>query len=84
MEVLAKMEKIFLLGFIASSRQAKIENGNGAFEERRKDAEILRTASVDVGGVASAETRRNRRRLGIRGFRSRPVGVLFPMKNGSI
>ncbi|MBR5243558.1 MAG: hypothetical protein IKW13_04915 [Thermoguttaceae bacterium] len=45
------MGNVFLRRWVVAARRATVENGNGAFGERRKDAEILRTASVNVGAA---------------------------------
>ena len=49
-EILAKAG-CFLASFYRVGGERRLKNGNGAFEERRKDAEILRTASVNVGAA---------------------------------
>ena len=48
---------------LSSRRSAAVRNGNDAFEERRKDAEFLRTASVNVG----AARRLQRGEIGVAG-----------------
>lgn len=62
MGVLARIGDVFLRR-LASRRSAAVRNGNDAFEERRKDAEFLRTASVNVG----AARRLQRGEIGVAG-----------------
>lgn len=50
-EVLAKTGNVFLRCFAVGDGLRRSANGNGAFGEGRKDAEILRTADVDVGAA---------------------------------